>query len=90
MSTKLSDLNAAQGDLPPRSAIFSIRGGSPNRRRPRGVRGRTALSAAMKDVVDRATEMQLTLIKGHPDLANKNRRAKGLTADPIPNRTAPA
>jgi 2-oxo-4-hydroxy-4-carboxy-5-ureidoimidazoline decarboxylase len=44
--------------------------------------GVTALSAAMKDVVDRATtEMQLTLIKGHPDLANKTQRAAGLTAE---------
>jgi 2-oxo-4-hydroxy-4-carboxy-5-ureidoimidazoline decarboxylase len=41
-----------------------------------------ALLAAMKAVVDRAPdEQRLTLIKGHPDLANKTQRAAGLTAE---------
>jgi 2-oxo-4-hydroxy-4-carboxy-5-ureidoimidazoline decarboxylase len=44
--------------------------------------GVTALFAAMKAAVDRATpETRLTLIKGHPDLANKTQRAAGLTAE---------
>jgi 2-oxo-4-hydroxy-4-carboxy-5-ureidoimidazoline decarboxylase len=39
---------------------------------------------AMKAVVDRAPyELRLTLIKGHPDLANKTQRAAGLTAESI-------
>jgi 2-oxo-4-hydroxy-4-carboxy-5-ureidoimidazoline decarboxylase len=44
--------------------------------------GVTALFAAMKAAVDRATpETRLALIKGHPDLANKTQRAAGLTAE---------
>jgi 2-oxo-4-hydroxy-4-carboxy-5-ureidoimidazoline decarboxylase len=44
--------------------------------------GVNALYAAMKAVVDRApSELRLTLIKGHPDLANKTQRAAGLTAE---------
>ncbi len=44
--------------------------------------GVKVLFAAMKDVVDRAPPEQLmTLIKGHPDLANKTQRAAGLTAE---------
>ena len=44
--------------------------------------GVTALFAAMKAAVDRAApETRLTLIKGHPDLANKTQRAAGLTAE---------
>ena len=44
--------------------------------------GGKALLAAMKDAVDRApAEQRLTLIKAHPDLANKTQRAAGLTAE---------
>jgi 2-oxo-4-hydroxy-4-carboxy-5-ureidoimidazoline decarboxylase len=44
--------------------------------------GVNALFAAMKSVVERATEeKRLTLIKTHPDLANKTQRAAGLTAE---------
>ena len=44
--------------------------------------GVKALLAAMKDAVDRApAEQQMTLIKAHPDLANKTQRAAGLTAE---------
>jgi 2-oxo-4-hydroxy-4-carboxy-5-ureidoimidazoline decarboxylase len=44
--------------------------------------GVNALFAAMKDVVDRAPSEQLmTLIKAHPDLANKTQRAAGLTEE---------
>ena len=44
--------------------------------------GVKALFAAMKDAVDRApAEQRLTLIKAHPDLANKTQRAAGLTAE---------
>jgi len=44
--------------------------------------GVKVLFAAMKDVVDRAPPEQLmTLIKGHPDLADKTQRAAGLTAE---------
>src|SRR5476649_635426 len=40
------------------------------------------LFAAMKAVVDQAgSELRLTLIKAHPDLANKTQRAAGLTAE---------
>src|SRR5580704_11758447 len=40
------------------------------------------LLAAMKDTVDRApAEQRMTLIKAHPDLANKTQRAAGLTAE---------
>src|SRR5450432_3661895 len=40
------------------------------------------LFAAMKSVVDQAgSELRLTLIKAHPDLANKTQRAAGLTAE---------
>ena len=41
-----------------------------------------ALFEAMKLAVDRApSELQLALIKAHPDLANKTQRAAGLTAE---------
>ena len=44
--------------------------------------GVTALFAAMKAAVDRApSELRLTLIEAHPDLASKTQRAAGLTAD---------
>jgi 2-oxo-4-hydroxy-4-carboxy-5-ureidoimidazoline decarboxylase len=44
--------------------------------------GVKALLAAMKDAVDRApAEQRLTLIKAHPDLANKTQRAAGLTVE---------
>ena len=44
--------------------------------------GVKALLAAMKDTVDRATaDQRMTLIKAHPDLANKTQRAAGLTAE---------
>ncbi|GAC1620540.1 MAG: 2-oxo-4-hydroxy-4-carboxy-5-ureidoimidazoline decarboxylase [Bradyrhizobium sp.] len=44
--------------------------------------GVQALFDAMKAAVDRATgELRLALIKAHPDLANKTRRAAGLTAE---------
>ena len=44
--------------------------------------GVKALLAAMKDAVDRASaEQRMTLIKAHPDLANKTQRAAGLTAE---------
>src|SRR3954468_14103364 len=44
--------------------------------------GVKALLAAMKDAVDRAPAAQrLTLIKAHPDLANKTQRAAGLTME---------
>ena len=85
MSTKLSDLNAAsKEDFV--AALGNIFEYSPwiaeQAAAARPFAGVTALSAAMKDVVDRATtEMQLTLIKGHPDLVNKTQRAAGLTAE---------
>jgi 2-oxo-4-hydroxy-4-carboxy-5-ureidoimidazoline decarboxylase len=44
--------------------------------------GVTALFAAMKTAVERAPEgRRLALIKSHPDLADKTRRAEGLTAE---------
>jgi 2-oxo-4-hydroxy-4-carboxy-5-ureidoimidazoline decarboxylase len=44
--------------------------------------GVQALLDAMKAVVDRApAQLRLALIKAHPDLANKTRRAAGLTAE---------
>jgi 2-oxo-4-hydroxy-4-carboxy-5-ureidoimidazoline decarboxylase len=44
--------------------------------------GLKALFAAMKAAVDRApAELRMTLIKAHPDLANKTQRAAGLTAE---------
>src|SRR3954454_19348669 len=44
--------------------------------------GVKALLAAMKDAVDRAPAAQrLTLIKGHPDLADKPQRAPALTVE---------
>jgi 2-oxo-4-hydroxy-4-carboxy-5-ureidoimidazoline decarboxylase len=44
--------------------------------------GVNALFAAMKTAVERAPEkLRLALIKAHPDLANKTRRAEGLTAE---------
>jgi 2-oxo-4-hydroxy-4-carboxy-5-ureidoimidazoline decarboxylase len=44
--------------------------------------GVKALLAAMKDAVDRAPAAQrLTLIKAHPDLADKTQRAAGLTVE---------
>src|SRR5207302_4748011 len=44
--------------------------------------GVRALFSAMKIAVDRApSELRLTLIKAHPDLAKKTQRAAGLTAE---------
>jgi len=44
--------------------------------------GVNALFAAMRAAVERAPkELQLELIKSHPDLADKTRRAEGLTAE---------
>src|ERR1700689_584107 len=44
--------------------------------------GVNALFAAMKTAVERAPEgLRLVLIKSHPDLADKTRRAEGLTAE---------
>src|ERR1700722_1742441 len=44
--------------------------------------GVNALFAAMKTAVERAPEgLRLALIKAHPDLADKTRRAEGLTAE---------
>src|ERR1700679_2153240 len=44
--------------------------------------GINALFAAMKTAVERAPdELRLALIKSHPDLADKTRRAAGLTAE---------
>src|ERR1700756_179962 len=44
--------------------------------------GVNALFDSMKTAVDRASaDLRLTLIKGHPDLANKTQRAAGLTAE---------
>jgi 2-oxo-4-hydroxy-4-carboxy-5-ureidoimidazoline decarboxylase len=44
--------------------------------------GVNALFAAMKTAVERGSQDQrLTLIKSHPDLANKTQRAAGLTAE---------
>src|SRR6201997_4145834 len=44
--------------------------------------GVNALFDAMKTAVDHASaDLRLTLIKGHPDLANKTQRAAGLTAE---------
>src|ERR1700719_3961576 len=48
----------------------------------RPVAGVNALFAAMKTAVERAPEgLRLALIKAHPDLADKTRRAEGLTAE---------
>jgi 2-oxo-4-hydroxy-4-carboxy-5-ureidoimidazoline decarboxylase len=44
--------------------------------------GIQALFESMKAAVDRApSQLRLALIKAHPDLANKTRRAEGLTAE---------
>src|SRR5260370_41237847 len=44
--------------------------------------GVNELFAAMKSVVDRASEeVRIALIRAHPDLANKTQRAAGLTAE---------
>ena len=44
--------------------------------------GVNALFAAMKTAVERGSEdLRLTLIKSHPDLANKTQRAAGLTVE---------
>ncbi len=44
--------------------------------------GVNALFAAMKSAVERAShDLRLALIKSHPDLADKTRRAAGLTAE---------
>jgi 2-oxo-4-hydroxy-4-carboxy-5-ureidoimidazoline decarboxylase len=85
MSMKLSDLNAASKDdfVAALGNIFEY---SPwiaeQAAASRPFSGVAALFAAMKAVVDRATaETQLTLIRAHPDLANKTQRAAGLTAE---------
>jgi 2-oxo-4-hydroxy-4-carboxy-5-ureidoimidazoline decarboxylase len=82
---KLSDLNAAGKDdfVAALANVFEY---SPwiaeQAAAARPYPGLKALFAAMKDVVDRAPPEQLmTLIKGHPDLANKTQRAAGLTAE---------
>jgi len=82
---KLSDLNAANKDdfVAALGNIFEY---SPwiaeQAAAARPFSGVTALFAAMKAVVDRATaETRLTLIRAHPDLANKTQRAAGLTAE---------
>jgi 2-oxo-4-hydroxy-4-carboxy-5-ureidoimidazoline decarboxylase len=50
--------------------------------RARPFAGVNALFAAMKTAVESAPEaLRLELIKAHPDLANKTRRAEGLTAE---------
>jgi len=82
---KLSDLNAANKDdfVAALGNIFEY---SPwiaeQAAAARPFSGVAALFAAMKAVVDRATaETRLTLIRAHPDLANKTQRAAGLTAE---------
>jgi len=82
---KLSDLNAASKDdfVGALGNIFEY---SPwiaeQAAAARPFSGVTALFAAMKAVVDRATaETRLALIRAHPDLANKTQRAAGLTAE---------
>jgi 2-oxo-4-hydroxy-4-carboxy-5-ureidoimidazoline decarboxylase len=50
--------------------------------RQRPFAGVNALFAAMKTAVERAShDLRLKLIKSHPDLADKTRRAAGLTAE---------
>jgi 2-oxo-4-hydroxy-4-carboxy-5-ureidoimidazoline decarboxylase len=82
---KLSDLNAASKDdfVAALANVFEY---SPwiaeQAAVARPYPGVKALLVAMKDVVERAPSEQLmTLIKGHPDLANKTQRAAGLTAE---------
>ena len=85
MSRKLSDLNICSKDDFV-AALANIFEHSPwvaeaaAAQRPFASLG--ALFAAMTAVVDRAPdEVRLTLIKAHPDLANKTQRAAGLTAE---------
>lgn len=85
MRKSLSDLNACGKDEFV-AALANIFEHSPwiaeqaAARRP--FSGIAALLAAMKDAVDRATaDQRMTLIKAHPDLANKTQRAAGLTAE---------
>ena len=81
----LSDLNAcSKGDFV--AALANVFEYSPwiaeQAAAARPFAGVKVLFAAMKDVVDRAPPEQLmTLIKGHPDLADKTQRAAGLTAE---------
>ena len=85
MSTKLSDLNVASKDdfVATLGNIFEY---SPwiaeQAAAARPFVSVKALFDAMKAVVDRApANIRLTLIKWHPDLANKTQRAAGLTAE---------
>jgi len=82
---KLSDLNAcSKADFV--SALANIFEYSPwiaeQAADARPLAGVKALFEAMKAAVARApAELQLALIKAHPDLANKTQRAAGLTVD---------
>src|SRR6516165_3290515 len=82
---KLSDLNASsKADFV--SALANIFEYSPwiaeQAADARPLSGVKALFEAMKAAVARApAELQLALIKAHPDLANKTQRAAGLTAE---------
>src|SRR6516164_20282 len=82
---KLSDLNAcSKADFV--AALANIFEYSPwiaeQAADARPLAGVKALFEAMKAAVARApAELQLALIKAHPDLANKTQRAAGLTAD---------
>jgi len=82
---KLSDLNAcSQDDFV--AALANIFEYSPwiaeQAASARPFAGVRALFEAMKLQVDRApSDLRLTLIKAHPDLANKTQRAAGLTAE---------
>jgi 2-oxo-4-hydroxy-4-carboxy-5-ureidoimidazoline decarboxylase len=72
-----SDFVAALGNVFEHSAWIAEATAS---RRP--FAGIGALFAAMKDIVEHASaERRLALIKAHPDLADKTRRAAGLTAE---------
>src|SRR3981189_2117907 len=85
MSTKLSDLNAADKDdfVAALGNVFEyspwIAEQAANARPFAGV---VALFEAMQAAVQRApSDVRLALIKAHPDLANKTQRAAGLTAE---------
>jgi 2-oxo-4-hydroxy-4-carboxy-5-ureidoimidazoline decarboxylase len=85
MQKKLSELNGCSNDdfVAALSNIFEY---SPwiaeQAAAARPYSGVKALLAAMKDAIDRATaEQRMTLIKAHPDLANKTQRVAGLTAE---------
>jgi 2-oxo-4-hydroxy-4-carboxy-5-ureidoimidazoline decarboxylase len=93
MSQKtLADLNAcSKGDFI--AALSNIFEYSPwiaeQAAAARPFAGVKALFAAMKAAVDRAVpELRLALINAHPDLANKTRRAAGLTAESHDEQTS--